>query len=111
MFLDKDLLKSLGLPSLTHEKLPDVVVYDESRNWIFLIEAVTSHGPISPKRWIELEKAFGSSKFGRVYVTAFPNKAEFRKNAADIAWETEVWLADDPDHMIHFNGDKFLGPH
>ena len=42
---------------------------------------------------------------------AFPDRAEFRKNAADIAWETEVWIADNPDHMIHFNGDRFLGPH
>lgn len=28
-----------------------------------------------------------------------------------IAWESEVWMADDPDHMIHFNGERFLGPY
>jgi hypothetical protein len=78
---------------------------------LFLIEAVTSHGPVSPKRWVELEKAFKDCTVGLVYVTAFPDRAEFRKNAADIAWETEVWIADNPDHMIHFNGDRFLGPH
>lgn len=72
---------------------------------MFLIEAVTSHGPVSPKRWIELEEALEGCTVGRVYVTAFPHRAEFRKNAADIAWETEVWIADNPDHMIHFNGD------
>lgn len=76
-----------------------------------MIEAVTSHGPISPKRWVELEEAFKDCKVGFVYVTAFPDRAEFRKNAADIAWETEVWIADNPDHMIHFNGERFLGPH
>ena len=76
-----------------------------------MIEAVTSHGPVSPKRWVELEEAFKGCKVGLVYVTAFPDHAEFRKNAADIAWETEVWIADNPDHMIHFNGDRFLGPH
>ncbi|MFS2517149.1 MULTISPECIES: BsuBI/PstI family type II restriction endonuclease [Parabacteroides] len=29
---------------------------------------------------------------------------------ADIAWETEVWIAENPGHMIHFNGDRFIGP-
>lgn len=111
MVLDAAALEALGVPPMSHDKLPDVVVYDERREWLFLIEAVTSHGPVSPKRWIELENALSGCKIGRVYVTAFPNTAEFRKNAADIAWETEVWIANNPDHMIHFNGDRFLGPH
>jgi hypothetical protein len=111
MYLESDYLESLGVPPMSHDKLPDVVVFDEDREWLYLIEAVTSHGPISPKRWIELEHAFKDCKVGLVYVTAFPDRAEFRKNAADIAWETEVWIADNPDHMIHFNGDRFLGPH
>jgi adenine-specific DNA-methyltransferase len=111
MFLDTNYLESLGVPPMSHDKLPDVVVYDEGRKWLFLIEAVTSHGPVSPKRWLELEKAFKDCKVGLVYVTAFPDRTEFRKNAADVAWETEVWIADNPDHMIHFNGDRFLGPH
>ncbi len=111
MYLEGEYLESLGVPPMSHDKLPDVVVYDEDREWLFLIEAVTSHGPVSPKRWIELEEAFKDCTVGLVYVTAFPDRAEFRKNAADIAWETEVWIADNPDHMIHFNGDRFLGPH
>ena len=111
MFLESDYLQSLGVPPMSHDKLPDVVVYDEDREWLFLVEAVTSHGPVSPKRWIELEEAFKDCKVGLVYVTAFPDRTEFRKNAANIAWETEVWIADNPDHMIHFNGDRFLGPH
>jgi hypothetical protein len=111
MFLEVDYLKSLGVPPMSHDKLPDVVVFDKNRGWLFLIEAVTSHGPVSPKRWIELEEAFKDCKVGLVYVTAFQNRSEFRSMAADIAWETEVWIADNPDHMIHFNGDRFLGPH
>lgn len=111
MFLDREAFDKLRVPPMAHDKLPDVVVLDEKRNWLFLIEAVTSHGPVSPKRWFELEEAFKSCTAGIVYVTAFPDRAEFRKNAADIAWETEVWIADNPDHMIHFNGDRFLGPH
>ena len=111
MLLETAKLESLGVSPMSHDKLPDVVVYDEIRKWLFLIEAVTSHGPISPKRWFELEKSLEACNVGRVYVTAFPDIARFRKYAADIAWETEVWVAEDPDHMIHFNGDRFLGPH
>ncbi|MGP9656002.1 BsuBI/PstI family type II restriction endonuclease, partial [Halomonas sp. AOP35-4E-18] len=70
-----------------------------------------SHGPVSSKWWHELEEALKNCKVGRVYVTAFPDKAEFRKNSSELAWETAVWIADEPDHMIHFNGDRFLGPH
>ncbi len=111
LVLEKEKLESLGVPPMSHDKLPDVVVYDKNNNWLFLIEAVTSHGPISPKRWIELQDAFKGCTAGLVYVTAFPDSKEFKKHAVDIAWETEVWIADNPGHMIHFNGDRFLGPH
>ena len=110
MFLEASYLASLGVSPMSNDKLPDVVVYDKDRKWLFLIEAVTSHGPVSPKRWVELEETFKDCTVGLVYVTAFPNRAEFRKYAADIAWGTEVWIADSPDHLIHFNGDRFLGP-
>lgn len=109
--IDAVALAAIGVTLTEHDKLPDVVLFDEKRNWLFLIEAVTSHGPVSSKRHRELEVVFGECRAGRVYVTAFPDAATFRRYAADIAWETEVWLADNPDHMIHFNGDKFLGPY
>jgi len=86
------------------------VLYDKERKWLFLIEAVTSHGPVTPKRIIELEEMLSNCSLGKVYVTAFPQFKEFKKYTTDIAWETEVWLADTPDHMIHFNGDRFMGP-
>lgn len=103
-------LESLGLATSDHGKLPDVVLFDRKKRWLFLIEAVTSHGPMSPKRVFELEEMLKSGEVGPVYVSAFPDMAEFRKHMKDIAWETEVWIAEIPDHMIHFNGDKFLGP-
>lgn len=111
MHLDAEYLEKLGVPPMAHDKLPDVVIYEKDKEWLFLIEAVTSRGPVSPKRWIELEEALSNCKVGRVYVTAFPDHDTFRKHAADIAWETEVWIADNPTHMIHFNGNRFLGPH
>ncbi|MCQ2168430.1 MAG: restriction endonuclease [Bacteroidales bacterium] len=113
---DKDLyinsqgLETLHLPVTEHSKLPDIIISDDKREWLFLIEVVTSHGPVSAKRLIELEDFTKDCPYGIVYVTAFPNAKEFKKHVADIAWETEVWLSDTPDHMIHFNGDRFIGP-
>ena len=110
LIVKADRLEELGIPITEHDKLPDVVLYDTSRNWLFLIEAVTSHGPMTPKRVMELESMLYKCKAGKVYVSAFPDMAEFRKYLKDIAWETEVWIVEIPEHMIHYNGDKFLGP-
>lgn len=96
---------------MNHGKLPDVVLYDRRRNWLFLIEAVTTHGPVSPKRHAELEAMLKHSTPGRIYVTAFLDMKGFVKYASQIAFESEVWIANHPDHMIHFNGDRFLGPY
>jgi len=110
LYVDNEVLVALGIPINQHSKLPDVVLYDEDRDWLYLIEAVTSHGPVSPKRVVEIEEFLKGCKAGKVYVTAFPDFTEFKKHLNDIAWETEVWIMDAPDHMIHYNGDRFLGP-
>ena len=90
--------------------MPDVVLYREETNWIYFIEAVTSVGPINPKRLLEIQELTKEVKAGKIFVTAFPNKATYKKFSSDLAWETEVWISDTPDHMIHLNGDRFLGP-
>lgn len=110
LYVDTTSLQSIGITICEQSKLPDIIILDEKREWLFLIEVVTSHGPTSPKRMIELEEMLKECKLGKVYVTAFPDKSEFKKYTADIAWETEVWIADNPEHMIHFNGDRFIGP-
>ena len=110
LILDRTGFEELEIPTPRHDKLPDIVLYDEARNWLFLIEAVTSHGPVSPKRHFELEEMLQRCSAKRIYVSAFPDFATFKNFLTDIAWETEVWLAEIPDHMIHFNGDRFLGP-
>lgn len=104
-------LNRVGVPMKEPDKLPDVVLYWAKKGWLFLVEAVTSHGPVSPKRHREIEEMLRACTADRVYVTAFKSMRDFRKYAADIAWETEVWIAEEPDHMIHFNGPNFLGPH
>ena len=110
LFVDKAGLADLRIPITDHDKLPDVVLYDAERNWLFLIEAVTSHGPVSPTRLVDLQKMLTACPAGAIYVSAFPDIGEFRKHIRNIAWETEVWLCDAPDHMIHYDGERFLGP-
>jgi type II restriction enzyme len=110
LHIDREKLKSIGIPITEHSKLPDVVIYDQNKNWLYLIEAVTSHGPVSPKRIVQLEKFLKDCKVGKIYVSAFPDFSEFKKHTNNIAWDTEVWIMEFPEHMIHFNGDRFLGP-
>jgi len=104
-------LKALDFFELSHGELPDIVAYSTKRRWLYLIEAVHSSGPVSPIRHLELSRLTARCKADIVYVTAFLNRVVFRKFAADISWETEVWIADAPDHLVHFNGDSFIGPH
>ena len=108
---ERDTLESLGITIDEHGKMPDLVVLDRSRNWLLLVEAVTSHGPVDPKRQAELNRMFSNSAAGLVYVTAFPDKRTLSSYIHSVSWESEVWVADDPTHMIHFDGERFLGPY
>lgn len=110
LFIAVETIKAIGIELTSHDKLPDVMLYHEEKNWLYLIEAVTSHGPMSQKRLTELAPMLKGCSAGRVYVSAFPDMKRFKKYAPDIAWETEVWLSEMPDHLIHFNGDRFFGP-
>lgn len=110
-YFDEALLTSLGVAVDAHGKMPDVAIYYPSRHWLLLIESVTSHGPVDGKRHEELARLFSGSSAGLVYVTAFPSRALMTRYLSAIAWETEVWVADAPSHLIHFNGERFLGPY
>ena len=103
-------LKELGFEITLHDKMPDVVLYREDKNWIYFVESVTSVGPMDPKRIVEIGQMTGKVSAGMIFVTAFLDFKTFKKFSESLAWETEVWIADMPDHMIHLNGDKFLGP-
>jgi adenine-specific DNA-methyltransferase len=108
---DREIFAELGITFDEHGKMPDVVVHHVEKNWLVLIEAVTSHGPINPKRREELKALFTGSKAGPVYVTAFLDRKTLLKYLGEISWETEVWVAEAATHMIHFNGERFLGPY
>lgn len=106
---DDEALSALGLQEM--EMLPDIVALDGQHDWLLLIEAVHSSNPVSKSRHLELEEFSAGCRLPKVFVSVFASRAEFRKWVCEISWETEVWLVDSPGHMIHFNGDKYLGPH
>ncbi|MCY4436725.1 MAG: BsuBI/PstI family type II restriction endonuclease [Chloroflexi bacterium] len=110
-YLDEALLTEIGVTVDTHGKMPDVVLHYSEKKWLLLVEAVTSHGPVDGKRHTELTSLFSGARAGLVYVTAFPNRSVMARYLPDIAWETEVWVADSPSHLIHFDGERFLGPY
>ena len=113
---NKDLIKNresfeaLGVRITDHDKLPDVILFSRDKNWLYFIEAVTSVGPITVGRMQEIDDMAAGCSAGKIYVTAFPDRKIYRKFIDQLAWETEIWIADNPDHMIHLNGDKFIGP-
>lgn len=111
LHLEKEKLEALNFFEIAHNELPDVIAYSKKKNWLYLIEAVHSSGAINEIRLLQLQKLTNNCKADIIYVTAFLNRSKFRQFIADIAWETEVWIADNPDHLVHFNGDKFLGPY
>ncbi len=111
LHLEKEYLKKLGVDVPAPAKMPDVVIHDPKRNWLLLIEAVTSAGPVDAKRRMELKELFKGCTAGLVFVTAFATRTAMRSFLTQISWETEVWFAEDPEHMIHFNGERFLGPY
>ena len=108
---DKEALDALGVAVDEHGKMPDVLIHFDAKNWLVLVEAVTSHGPVSAKRHEELKSLFKGCKAGLVFVTAFTGRREMVKYLGEIAWETDVWVAEAPSHLIHFNGERFLGPY
>jgi hypothetical protein len=111
LHFDSAYLNKLGVVMAPAAKMPDVIAHDAKRNWLVLVEAVTSAGPVDGKRRKELKELFRGCKAGLVFVTAFQNRRVMQSFLSQISWETEVWVADDPDHLIHFNGERFLGPY
>ncbi len=111
LLMDESKLKTLGFFELAHDALPDVVAYDAAHNWLFLIEAVHSSNPVSKLRHLMLERMTEKCTAPRVYVSVFRDRQSLRNWLVEISWETEVWLAESPDHLIHFDGQKFLGPY
>ena len=110
LFKDEQAMENLGFYITLHDKMPDIVLYRKDKKWIYFIEAVTSVGAMTAQRLLEINKMTEKVNNGKIFITAFPDRTTFKKFISELAWETEVWIAEEPDHLIHLNGDKFLGP-
>jgi hypothetical protein len=108
---DKETMAKLGIRVEMHGQMPDIILFSPGKNWLYIIESATSNGPIDGRRYEELLKLLAGCKAGLIFMTAFPDRKTMRKFLSVLAWETEVWVADAPSHLIHFDGDNFLGPH
>ena len=105
-------MKEIGIGEISRgEMLPDIIAYEKERNWLFIVEAVHSSNPISKMRHLALCGLTDNVTAGCLFVSAFENMATFSKFSKEISWETEAWIADEPDHMIHFDGGRLLAPH
>jgi hypothetical protein len=113
--IEKDLVKNvdkltkLGFEITLHDKMPDVVLHREDKDWIYFVESVTSVGPMDFKRILEITEMTKKVTAGKIFVTAFLDFKTYKRFSENLAWETEVWIAEMPEHMIHLNGDKFFG--
>lgn len=92
-------------------KMPDVIIHHTAKNWLVLVEAFYSGGSIDPLRKLQLETLFAGSIAPLVFVTAFRERSAMARQASKLAWETDIWIAEAPDHLIHYNGERFLGPY
>jgi hypothetical protein len=110
-FFDQEALRTIGINEIIHEKMPDVVLHQPVKKRLFLVEASVNHGPIDEKRHMELARLLNHCSAGLLYVSAFPSKSEFAPYVDKISWETEVWLAAEPMHMIYYNGGRSFGPY
>jgi hypothetical protein len=111
-YFDEERLRTLGVEVEVHgNMLPDIILHYPAKNWLLLVESVTSHGPIDEKRRDELATLFSRSTAVLLYVSAFATRDDLARYAEEIAWKTEVWIAETPKHMIHFDGERLLGPY
>lgn len=113
LHLDEKALKEINFFVLKHDELPDVVAYSHGKNLLYLIEAYHSTGEWNEIRVRKVKRKLKESGCTAdvVFFTAFETKNAFKQKAKDIAWETEVWIAESPEHLVHFNGYKFLDIH
>ncbi len=108
---EKDRLGQLGIVTSTLNELSDIILYSEAKHRLYLIEVGISHRAITRRRRQALEQPMKECSATRIYISAFLNHAEFGRYCHLIAWESHVWLADIPEHMIHYDGEQYIIPH
>lgn len=108
---ENDRLDELGIHVLSQSgNLPDIIIYDSQENCVIFIEAYHSTGPFTLDR-VNAIKALCHCREGMeaAFITAFDTTTKMLKHYKEVAWDTEIWSADEPTHLVHKNGDKFIG--
>lgn len=103
-------LKELGFCVSEESKMPDVILYSVDKDWLYLIQSVVNSDVIDEIRFEELKTLTRSVDKQKVFITAFPNSQSFKDNMDRLAWDTVAWIADTPEHMIHFEKHGTLEP-
>ena len=104
-------LEKVGLAADSRFKLPDMILYLPQKKWLYLIGIADAGNLITARRQRSFEQALSMSQARAVHVNVFAGFEEYSRHVGQIAWDSEVWIAETPEHMIHHNGDRFLGPH
>ncbi len=77
-------LRCLGVTLDKHGKFPDLIVHMPSREWLVLMEAAPSHGPVDGKRYKELHELFASARPGLcIGVVFFIARRDAKKTERD----------------------------
>lgn len=104
---EKALIEALGLRIETDRLLPDLIALDTQlgRELLLFVEVVATDGPVTPSRKKALEAMaeeahFTADKLAFVTVYLDRDHATFRKTFGSLAWNTLVWLASEPEHII-----------
>jgi len=105
-----DALASVGLVITDRDDFPDVVLHSPENNCLLLADSAVNGRVMDARRRENLSRIFGEHPGPLIFLTVFPNRDSFAASAEVISWETDVWIADEPDHVIHFDGGGLNGP-
>lgn len=108
-YQNRDLMRELNLPIQVTASLPDVVLLCEAERRLIVVEVVASSGPISASRLGQLQQLLAQSQalgYRPRYVTAFPSRRVFRRFVEEIAWGTQVWIANEAAQVIMFGAHE-----
>jgi hypothetical protein len=106
-YQNRDLMRELNLPIQVTASLPDVILLCEAERWLVVVEVVASSGPVSEARLVQLRQLIQQPLtlgYRSRYITAFPSRRVFRRFVEEIAWGTQVWIANEAEQVIAFGG-------
>ena len=93
----------LELPLPEGIDLPNIVLLQRKLSRMFLVEVIGAGGLLNSTRCAELRRGLRGFRLKLVFITASASRSELRDRLHEIAWQTHVWIANEPNHIIHFD--------